>query len=275
MLVKSSNQKHSISLRFSNSADLIGEILAGEVVSEMLKLTPGTLYFMGLPTGRTPIPFLKSFVSQISSLDSGLQKDLIRSLSIIVMDDLVDASGKNISPDIEFGAFGFMRKHLLEPLGQFIDCKGLEERIFFPKPGEVGNLKKFVLENGGMPFQMIATDPFEGHVAQNFPNAPFRKTEAEKQVPLSREFIRHNPWAEQYSGVTFDLVDFSEMVAAHPCGRIVVVISGATKRDILAKFFQNRSASEDFPLSYFWSCECPTELHTDQTDVTADITKLS
>jgi hypothetical protein len=60
MLVKSSNQKHSISLRFSNSADLIGEVLAGEVVSEMLKLKPGTLYFMGLPTGRTPIPFLKS-----------------------------------------------------------------------------------------------------------------------------------------------------------------------------------------------------------------------
>ena len=274
MEIQSVSREHSIRVRLADSADLVGEVLAREVVSEMANLEPETPYFLGLPTGRTPIPFLNSFVSHLSLLDSEIQKALIRSLSIVVMDDLIDTNGKNISPDIEFGAFGFMKKHLLRPLSKFMDCEDLEERVFFPKPGAVGDLKKFVVANGGMSLQMIATDPFEGHVAQNFPNSPFHKTEAEKQLPLSRDFIRHNPWAERYSGVTFDLVDFSEMVAAHPRGRVVVVVCGAAKRNILLRLFQYRYASENFPLSYFWRCGCPAELHTDLTDVAADIPEL-
>lgn len=271
--ILSMNREHSIRVRCSDSPATVGKVLAEEIISEIANLAPDTPYFLGLPTGRTPLPFLNAFVSQISSSSPEFQKALIHSLHIIVMDDLIDADGRNLPPEIEFGARGFMKKHLIDPLSQFCECSNLERQILFPKPGEVESLKKFVMANGGIAFQMIATDPFEGHVAQNFPNAPFRKTEAEKQLPLSSDFIRHNPWAAQYSGVTFDLVDFSDMIAANPRGKLAIVVCGDEKRDVLSRFFQNRFASESFPLSYFWEGGVPVELHADMKGIAEEVSE--
>jgi 6-phosphogluconolactonase/glucosamine-6-phosphate isomerase/deaminase len=272
MLEFTKHGSSGINLKVVHSLDAapIGQHIT-DLIFDRLQSKPAIRPFiLGLPTGATPIPFLTAFIEAAKLLPQEKKTALCDRLYVVVMDDFIDPTTKqNIDPKIQYSAVGFMIKNLFNPLaaaGISIDTA----RLLYPRAGQVGQLRDKVIKLGGIDMQMMATDPYQGYVAQNFPGEPFEKPEAAKFAPLGEAFLRHHPWAAAYHSITFDLSDFAKMVSANPAGTFELVITGSAKKSTLDKFLAAGKFTPDIPLTFLWEQSARTTVWTDQT-LNADI----
>lgn len=251
-------------LRVFANPDLLGAALAQEVLEGICRSREQ--YILGLPTGATPLPLFENFIRQASGQSNKQKAAIAERLRILVMDDFVLFDrDENVAISHEWSAVGFIDKHLLIPLNAALNPHAVKkEHILYPRVGEVGRLKNEIIRVGGVDMQVLATDPYEGHVAQNFRGQPFVKSERNKVSKLSSDFLRHHPWASVFRGVTFDLSDFIEMIMANEHGRFAVVVTGALKAGVLIRLMQLEEYTTDLPLSFVWRVPERTSIYADQ-----------
>ncbi|MDQ3774743.1 MAG: hypothetical protein M3461_10480 [Pseudomonadota bacterium] len=252
-----------------------GRAMAEHVLRKVIAKPDGSRFFLGLPTGSSPLPFFDAFVDLARELPDHYKSHLATLMHIAVMDDFVDHNtGANLSSSDEWSAVGFMRLRFLEALRSALAPATManEGRILFPRVGHVRELRQQIIEQGGLDIQIVATDPYEGHVAQNFTGEPYRKTEEEKYARLSEAFIRHHEWAERYRGITFDLDDFTEMVCANPNGEFLLVVTGPTQIQSTTRVSEQQNVRPELPLSFLWRSADRTSVFTDMMDAAGLVT---
>lgn len=265
-MASSSDQTPPLEVRRLSSDDDVGRALASELLSEMLDPAAEGPYLLGVPTGSTPLPLFRALVGRSAALDRNEARRLSDRLVLVVMDDFVSIeTGDNVDQADPWSAPTFVERELLSPL---MDALGGSARravpILFPAVGKVSVLRDDVLRMGGIASQIVATDPFEGHVAQNYAGEPFARNESDKLADLSPMFLQHHPWAEgKYRGITFDLLDFALMVGRHPRGRFDLIITGEAKRGTLERFLAMQRYEPSLPLSFLWLFTGRSRLWTD------------
>ncbi len=255
-----------IEVRAYPSSEVLARYLAEHILEGVLATSAAGPYLLGLPTGSTPMPLFAALIEQTSQLREDDRFRVLDRLQIVVMDDFIDMhTGVNVTPDDEWSAPTFIDREFLQPLSTALDVpRDAISPVLYPQVGFVGRLRDEILGLGGLACQVVATDPFEGHVAQNFSGQSFARNECEKMADLSPGFLQHHPWAaDRYKGVTFDLLDFATMVCRHPSGRFELVITGNEKSEIMRSFLNVAEYRPALPLSFLWLFPDRTRLWTD------------
>lgn len=257
----------ALTLRHYATADALGQGLADMILTDLLQGGLGEPYLMGLPTGSTPQPLFRALVHAVAGLPEEQRSLVGARLYCVVMDDFVAMdTGLNVTPDDPWSAQTFILNEFLRPLSLAVN--GTEpdlSKILFPKVGCVTALRDEVLNLGGLAIQVVATDPFEGHVAQNFSGQSFARAESAKVANLSESFLRHHEWAKgKYRGVTFDLLDFSTMVCRNAKGSFALVVTGESKKVTLKRLIEARRYDDSLPVSFLWLFASRATIWTDQ-----------
>lgn len=246
------------------SSETLGDKIA-EIIIKNIITTENSKYILGLPTGYTPIPILKSFIEQASKLSERQKKVIAQKLFIVVMDDFIELNKNlNINSSDKHSALGFMNLNFINPLNKILNNILSLDHILYPKPGDTKRLKNEIINFGGIDLFILATDPVEGYVAQNFSNQEYYKTENQKIGALDKNFLKHHPWASKYRGVTFSLQDFEDMVSVNTNGKFILVILGEAKKNILEKFIKSHKYKKELPVSFLWKMPKKTVVYTDQ-----------
>lgn len=241
----------------------VGGVLARKVMRSILNHGDKT-YVLGSPTGSTPKPFYAAFIQMAKHLTPDERDLLYKNLRIVVMDDFVHlASDENIDQNDPNSAVRFIHDHFLTALAQTLEKPAFTAKtVMFPQVGRVGELRDHIIKLGGIPIQIVATDPFDGHVGQNFPGEAYVKPEDAKTAPLSEGFTKHHVWSRAYRGVTFDLQDFCAMVDAAN-GTFDLVITGDAKRDVFDRLIAAKHYDPALPISFLWDKCDQTTVYTD------------
>jgi len=265
-LIKPGTSGKSLKVIYDLDAALSGKRITDQVLYSLVNKPSDCPFILGLPTGATPMPFLSAFIEAAKSLPQNQKSILHNHLYVVTMDDFIDpTTKKNIDPKIPHSAVGFMMENFFGPLSVALGSPlDVSTRLLYPRAGHVGQLRDEVIKMGGIDMQMMATDPYQGYVAQHFPNEPFEKIEAAKTAPLGEAFLRHHPWASAYHGITFDLNDFAKMVTANPAGTFDLVINGSAKKQTLKRFLAAGKYTPNMPLSFLWDYSDRTTVYTDQ-----------
>ncbi len=233
----------------------IGKIQADEVFARWSEsIAAGKKFIIGLATGSTPKPLLSEMAARLNEMDSAQRRDYLNFLSIVAMDDIVDpATGNNVLPGHERSAVRFFKEAFFSRIDGF-DFESWTGNLFIPRPGQVSEQVRFIRKMGGVRWQLMATDPNEGHVAEVAAGERYRDpaVQAAKDQPrvLSPLFLQHNAWASGYRGITFTLDDFVDMLA--PDGVVSFAIFGESKKDILGRFVSAKAYDPDLPISFLW-----------------------
>gem|GEM_PF-3127257 len=254
--------------RVFKTPESIGRYQAKEVMGLWAKaVMEWEPFVIGLPTGSTPMPFLKEIVEALNGMEVETRNNYLRWLYIVAMDDIVDPNtGTNVKPEHPKSARGFFLQNFFERIK---DAPAPDEsHLIIPTMGklteQIGEVKKL----GGVSWQMMATDPNEGHVAEVAAGERFRdpavrasKNEAREFSPL---FLKHNGWAAGYKGITLTLDDFVDLMA--PAGRVSFAAFGGSKSGIVQRLIAAGEYDPQLPISFLWLSEMAprTELLLDQ-----------
>jgi 6-phosphogluconolactonase/glucosamine-6-phosphate isomerase/deaminase len=259
------SQQGRLTVNLFDTAQAIGEYLAQKILAEIAE-TVNPHYLLGLPTGATPMPLFENLIKQAENLDDSNKKQIAEKLCIVVMDDFIlMESNENIPNDQEWSAPGFISRKLIAPLNDALGPYKIEmNRILYPQPNRINQLRDNIIKMGGLDLQVLATDPYEGYVAQNFQDGPFVKSEQQKIGQLNASFLKHHSWAKIYRGITFDLNDFTEMIKANECGRFALIVTGEPKEEVLVKTLGLREFTPAVPLSFIWNVPELTTVYSDR-----------
>ncbi len=217
-------------------------------------------FVVGLPTGSTPMPLLRELVARLGPKGSSDRRSFMEKLYVVAMDDIVDRTTRlNVQPTHEKSAQRFFEDHLIRPmLGE--EPTWVARHLIIPRPGAVASSANHVRNLGGIRWQMMATDPNEGHVAEVAAGERYRDPAVQAAKDFPREFsplfLQHNPWAKGYLGITFTLDDFVDMMA--PEGVVRFAAFGQPKADIISRFFIDREYNPERPITFLWLPETIT-----------------
>ncbi len=264
--VKMKGQDKTLPLTVFETPEDIGRAQADQVMW-LWKTAVGNVkgggrpFVIGLATGSTPKPILAALAERLNGMEPGIRARYLEKLYIVAMDDIVDGETEtNVGQDHERSAYRFFRENFCKLVSGFPDgwvsTQMESTHLFVPTVGQVSALLARVKQLGGVSWQLMATDPNEGRVAEVWAGARYRDPAAHSRFPvdsarpLSPLFIQHNPWATGYQGITLRLDDFVEMLA----DRAVVsfAIFGAAKRDILSRFERAGAYDAELPITFLW-----------------------
>ena len=213
-------------------------------------------FVIGLATGATPEPLLAELASRLGSLGISDHQDYLQRLYIVAMDDIVDRkTGRNVRPEEnEHSAYRYFKERLFDRVTGMSES-WVKMHLVVPTVGKVTDQVEQVRSLGGVAWQLMATDPEEGHVAQVHPGERFRDPLIDpdrKNHPreLTPAFLKHNPWAEDYMGITFTLDDFADMMA--PEGVVRFSVFGEEKAPMVEQFFVDGQYESARPITFLW-----------------------
>jgi glucosamine-6-phosphate deaminase len=201
----------------ARAADLVAETLrATDLVAETLRAKPDAV--LCLPAGSTPVPLYEELVRRCGAgLDLGRTR-------LFQLDEL-----RGVSRDDPRGFNRFLRDALVRPLGLEACFHGLDGAA--PDPAAEIERHRRELAAAGAPDLVLLGLGRNGHVAFNEPGSA--SADAARVVALGPETlaglrVHFGPDCPR-EGLTLGL---HELAAA---ARIVMLVTGAAKRDVLAR----------------------------------------
>ncbi len=237
----------------------VGRAQADEVMGLWKKAVEARKNFViGLATGSTPKPLLAELVKRLNVLTKEERQAYLNLLYIVAMDDIVDPNldpVTNVPKGHPHSAFRFFQENLLNPIGMEHRADWAIQHLIVPTVALVRHQVGRVKALGGVQWQLMATDPKEGHVAEIQPGEEFQKPETWKSKvgqprEFTKEFLAHNPWAKGYQGITFMLDHFADMLAQD--GVIRFAAFGLPKSQMILRFFTEGQYNPQLPITFLW-----------------------
>lgn len=188
---------------------------------------------IGCPAGRTPLPIYEAMQSTDTS-----------GLTVVMMDEFVDANLDWVDADAPHSCRGFARRHI--PVAAQHTPDGHDPDAYEALIGSLGGIDLFILAMG-------ATD---GHVAFNPPGSPVDSTT--RIVTLAEATRADNmktfPTFASIDEVPTHGVSVGLGTIARHSKRVVMVAHGANKRDAVARTLDLGRFDVSWPASIIYEC---------------------
>lgn len=223
-----------LALTLLDDGKAVARHVARELLSHALAPKPSCL---GLATGATMLPVYAALVEAARQLPEGQSRHLRRHWLSYNLDEYV---GLGRTHPYSFAAY--MHARLTEPLGLDPAALRLPDGLVPDPLAEAGRYAAEIRAAGGIGLQLLGLG-VNGHVGFNEP--PCDATSICRPVRLCAATRRHNaaafagdPAAVPEWAITLGL---AEILAAR---RILVVVTGAAKADVLGRLLRRRPSPE-------------------------------
>ncbi|MCB1488867.1 MAG: glucosamine-6-phosphate deaminase [Bauldia sp.] len=204
-------------LEASDYADLSRK--AADILLAQLRGKPDSL--LVLPTGNTPLGLFRELVRAARSGAADFAR-----VRFVTLDEYAGIAGND-----RRRLLLWLRKELLDPIG-VADDSVLAFDPLADATSEVERIEAGIAEYGGVDLAVVGLGP-NGHLGFNEPGSPFDSRA--RQVPLTPESIRSNAayWGSEADvPATAFTLGLGTLLASR---KLVLIASGAAKRDILAR----------------------------------------
>jgi glucosamine-6-phosphate deaminase len=245
---------------------LLGEALAGEILGEVARSRgEGRSYLLGCPAGRS----LRSTYASLAELAAARGADLSH-LVIAMMDEYLVATpqGHRLCPaDAHYSCRGFGRREILDRINDGLprDRRIRQENLWFPEPEDAAAYDGRLRAAGGVDLFLLASGTSDGHVAFNSLGATL--AERTRVIRLSTATRRDNLKTFPDFGGLDELPEFGVGVGlgtiVEQSRRVVLVMTGAEKRDAVLRLRRCADFTSDWPASFIYRCRSP-EILLDQ-----------
>lgn len=152
----------------------VGVALATRI-ADAVEATPGD-FLLGCPGGRSPVTTYAALGAL--AVERGLDLSRVR---IVMMDDYVEGSEgawRRIPSDRHNSCERFARAEIRDVLnaGLPVERQVPADRIHLPDPGDPAAYDRWLTEQGGIDFFILACGAGDGHIAFNPPGSPVDST---------------------------------------------------------------------------------------------------
>jgi glucosamine-6-phosphate deaminase len=252
--------EHQVPVAVFPDPDALGWALAREILAAAEKARgKGRTFLLGCPAGRS----LRTTYSALAELAAAQAADLSQ-LVIAMMDEYLEATpeGHQLCPaDAHYSCRGYGRREILDRINHGLppNRRIPRESLWHPEPRDPAAYEERLRAAGGVDWFLVASGASDGHVAFNpagttlaEPTRVLRLSAATRRDNLETfpDFGNLNEVPEFGVGVGLStIVDLSR--------RVVLVMTGANKREAVLRLRGCADFESDWPASFIYRCRSP------------------
>lgn len=239
----------TIPLRVFPDPEALGEALAARILEGVERArAAGRPYLLGCPGGRSLLPTYRALARAVAG-----GADLAP-LVVAMMDDYLVPDGhgglRRADPDAHYSCERFGREEIAGPLGL------AASRVWLPEPADPEAYERRLVEAGGVDCFLAASGASDGHVAFNPPGSD--PDGGCRVLPLAETTRRDNlatfPAFRSLDEVPGHGVSVGLGTIRRVSREIVLVITGAGKRDAARRLLAARTVDPAWPATFVWGC---------------------
>jgi glucosamine-6-phosphate deaminase len=247
----------------SSDPDALGGTLAREILDEAERAREeGRNYLLGCPAGRS----LRSTYASLADLAAARGADLSH-FTVAMMDEYLvpTPDGLRLCPaDAHYSCRGYGRREILDRINHGLPRSRRipRESLWFPEPDDPAAYDERLRSAGGIDLFLVATGASDGHVAFNPIGTPLATRT--RVVPISLATRRDNretfPGFASLDQVPTLGVSVGLGTIAEQSRRVVLVATGAEKRDAVSRLRRYTDFTPEWPASFIFRCRHPRVL---------------
>jgi len=252
--------EHQVPVAVFPDPDALGRALAREILAATERAREeGRTFLLGCPAGRS----LRTTYCALAELAAAQAADLSR-LAIAMMDEYLTATpqGHQLCPaEAHYSCRGYGQREILDRINHGLppNRRIPRENLWYPEPQDPAAYEERLRAAGGVDWFLAASGASDGHVAFN--PAGTTLTERTRVIRLSAATRRDNLETFPDFGSLDELPEFGVGVGlgtiVEQSRRVVLVVTGANKREAVLRLRGCADFTSDWPASFIYRCRSP------------------